>query len=382
MYPFRPLKSLLTALLCCVCMSAESQTIIAQNENLPFKTNVPSNGPLSNQFSAFIVGEKPVALHYASFSAYNKSEAKKLSVSIYKGLINGNNATLLSKVAASTVNVETTNDFKTFNAFFGTNILLESWGVYYIVVHNESAQSGEVTVAMASNIGAVKANGVTALSGVFNQDVPVTGTAKGLVDNNAFIGVSLNGPQNAPAFTPPAPDYNLQRFSGTVQRGKALLQWKIEHAEMLRSSVLEKSADQNNFQEISAGSLFGGGTYIDQIKGKAFYRLKLTDATGKISYSKIVKLESKSFFTAKLQQTQLNKGETIRLELSSSETLQTLVTIVNRFGQPVKKLSQQVMPGYTNIQLSSSDLPSGNYYVRCSGGASNEYVSEIQMIVL
>jgi len=376
----RPIKIELLIIFMMIAAIGKSQPIISQPENLPFKTTIPSAGALSHQFSAFIVGEKPIALNNISFSAINKTAAKKMTVSVYKGLINGNNATLLNKLSSAVVSIEAANEFKTFSASFPGNIMLDSWGVYYIVLHTEA--EGEVTVAMASNIGAVKGNGVTVLSGVFNQDIPVTGNVKGLVDNNAFIGVSLNGPANAQQIAPIVPSYNLQRFSGTVQRGRALLQWKIENARNLKSSVLEKSSNQTDFTTVSNATTETTVNYLDGITGKAYYRLKFTDADGKISYSKTIALESKIFFNAKLLQTQLNKGENVRVEISASDAMSSLVTVVNRFGQSVKKITQQIIPGYNNIQFSTADLAPGNYYVKCSGGSANEFNSEIQMIVL
>jgi hypothetical protein len=357
-----------------------SQPIIAVAENLPLKTTITSNGALSNQFSAFIVGEKPIALNNVAFAAMNKSAAKKMSVSIYKGLINGTNATLLTKLSSATINVEATNEFKKFTASFSTNLMLDAWGVYYIVLRNESNAQDGITVPMASNIGVVKGIGVTVLSGVFNQDIPVTGNAKGVIDANGFIGVSLNGPIGAPPVA--APSFAVQKFSGSVQRGKALLQWKMETSEELRSSIIEKSFNQKDFTEFSKPITEYTGTCIDVISMKTFYRLKFTDVLGRVSYSKVLQLEPRSFFSAKLLQTQLNKGDNIRMEISSSETVQTLVTVVNRFGQPVKKISQQVMTGYNNIQFSTADLAPGNYYVNCSAGSSNEFTSQTQIIIL
>jgi hypothetical protein len=379
-----PYRKLFAVLLFTGIVAAKAeQPILTQTADPSFKSSITTTGALSNQFSAFIVGSKPIAVGSISFAAINNGSAKKVSVGIYKGSINGTTATLQNRIALASADVASTNDgFKKFTATFSSDVLLDVYTVYYVLLHNENNSNEDLIVGLAASIGNIKSTTVTPMSGVFNQDVPVTGTNSGLIHKQAYLSVDVNAPAETQNL------FSLQKFVAIPQRGKTLLQWKMENTASLSTCILEKSSNEVNYNEIfrqtrdlSEQPIFN---FIDNnITGsKSFYRLKMVDKNGNTSYSKIASVENRSaIFTVNIQQTQLRRGESINLQVTASTNLNALFTIVNRYGQPVKQLNQQINSGTSSVKLSSADFAPGYYYLKCitNFGDVNE---DIKMVVL
>jgi hypothetical protein len=108
--------------------------------------------------------------------------------------------------------------------------------------------------------------------------------------NVYFDDISLTKPSLVPV--------RLISFTGKEESGKIILNWKTESELNFLQYELEKSTDGINFPVLTA--IPGGQTsytYTDQMNSSSaeryFYRLRMTDKDGKISYSNILGIQGK-----------------------------------------------------------------------------------------
>ncbi|MBL7698987.1 MAG: T9SS type A sorting domain-containing protein [Chitinophagaceae bacterium] len=148
----------------------------------------------------------------------------------------------------------------------------------------------------------------------------------------------------------------LEYFRAKKLRGPIELSWKTQLESNVSHFELQKSTDGNNFsniENIAAGKytytaydVFGG-------TGMAWYRLKVVDVDGKISFSNVVRISTKEDETMRFFPNPV-KG---KLQLMGSSGYGT-ITIINNSGMIVK---QKRSPANNIIDV--SDLAPGLYYI-------------------
>ena len=87
-------------------------------------------------------------------------------------------------------------------------------------------------------------------------------------------------------------------FSGNFADGKTILSWKTDQENNLAFFEIEKSSDGRNFSAIGTVNFLGNHayTFTDNsafVADKNYYRIKLTDKDGRITYSSIIIIKQK-----------------------------------------------------------------------------------------
>ncbi|MGG9960411.1 LamG-like jellyroll fold domain-containing protein [Ferruginibacter sp. SUN106] len=159
----------------------------------------------------------------------------------------------------------------------------------------------------------------------------------------------------------------LLSFSAALQNvNNAILQWQIATAEDASKYELQRSTDSRNFMaiDLQRGNSFATRfNYTDNTlhNGTYYYRLKITDHTGKLSYSNtaVLKVGSKEQLFS-VYPNPVKKGESLQLNLQNITA--DKIEIVNIAGQVVYSNANK-QTGSFSLPISFL-LPSGYYILK------------------
>ncbi len=160
---------------------------------------------------------------------------------------------------------------------------------------------------------------------------------------------------------------------------KASINWELATCCSAAAKFeVQRSEKSNGF--VTVGTIGGSATnlfynYIDNglKNGINYYRLKMIDEDGKITYSKIAAVMNgvDGLMLTSLMPTVVTNNATLIITSSSSQKLDIIITDMQ--GRLVKKKNYSVVAGNNNIELPMYDLPSGIYQLTgiSSGGKTN-----------
>ncbi len=118
-----------------------------------------------------------------------------------------------------------------------------------------------------------------------------TGCATSDVQNSGLSPIVINLPTLLPL--------KLANFSGSIQKNEAQLNWKTTEEVNTKSFEIEYSADGKTFTRIGELSAIGMGennySFVDktsELLATNYYRLKMNDADGKFTYSRIIEIKT------------------------------------------------------------------------------------------
>lgn len=215
-----------------------------------------------------------------------------------------------------------------------------------------------------------------------STDADGTGTAASF---NAPWGIAL-GRSSGNLFVSESSSANIRSITGAIPfalpldwlsysanlsaQNNACIQWKVKENAVSSYQVL-KSTNGQDFQPIGTISSKGDGennysyTEPQALNGKAYYRIRQTDYSGKYTYSATLPLESNQALNTamKVYPTVFKEAFTIAADQAQ------VATLVNDKGQIVRIL--QLKQGANTIN--TGGLSSGNYYIKG--------INSIQMIV-
>ena len=189
------------------------------------------------------------------------------------------------------------------------------------------------------------------------------------VVNNTMV---LNAPSLAwdaafTAFEMSTLPISLAAFSGQVQSENNLLSIRISEAENVQNVIVERSSDGTDFKAIGSinrikNSFKGDHRFIDEkpLEGKNFYRLRIVDKDGKITFSGIVFLQMKTNAGIRLFPNPVK--ETLFIKGTGLINQQYQALIMDNEG---KKLSISISNSINNsfsFSIPVNKLSAGNYF--------------------
>ncbi|MEO7309481.1 MAG: T9SS type A sorting domain-containing protein [Chitinophagaceae bacterium] len=161
----------------------------------------------------------------------------------------------------------------------------------------------------------------------------------------------------------------LTSFTGLQAGTKNLLNVDIAHAENVKYVWIERAATDQQFQalaELGAGwaSIAGKHQYADvrPLKGANFYRLKIVDKDGSITYSPIVRLVNGTFVFSVYPNPFTDK---LTLYLSEGKYA---VSMVDALGRSVLQRQVTILATQQQTQLDVAGLQRGIYYMSIKDG--------------
>lgn len=188
--------------------------------------------------------------------------------------------------------------------------------------------------------------------------IPVTG----------FSGFYLHTTQ----FNTPLP-VSINYLNGHKQGNDHLLDWKVTCNTSPRvTMVLERSADSRNFGPINTVAADAARcnqpfnyTDADPLQGMNYYRLKVTDADGKISYSSIVALLNavKGFDIISIAPNPV-VADHFNLNVASAQAGKMEMAIFDMQGRLVSRQTLSLAAGFNSLPVNVGNLAAGSYTIR------------------
>jgi hypothetical protein len=194
--------------------------------------------------------------------------------------------------------------------------------------------------------------------GYWEVTIPVTGFSGFYVHTNIYAPLAIT----------------LNYFTGTKQGSKHVLNWKITCNSSPRATlILERSADSRSFSPINTITTDAlrcqqPFEYIElqPLNGINFYRLKMVNADGKITFSNIVALlnATTGFEIINIVPNPVTENN-FKLNLTSAQKSAITILITDIQGRVLTSNIQQVIAGYNSINLNSINLAAGTYIISC-----------------
>jgi hypothetical protein len=164
-------------------------------------------------------------------------------------------------------------------------------------------------------------------------------------------------------------------LTGHRQGSNHLLNWKVTCATTPRATMtLERSADSRNYTGIytitaDAARCNQPFDYTDAnpLKGMNYYRLKIVDADGKVTYSTTVALLNavKGFDIVSIAPNPVVTGN-FKLNVASAQSSKMELTIFDMQGRLVNRQSISVIAGYNSLPMNVANLSLGTYTIQAT----------------
>lgn len=167
-------------------------------------------------------------------------------------------------------------------------------------------------------------------------------------------------------------------FTGVARSSDAVLTWSTTTKPSNGWYVIERSADQQQWREISRQSVAAqqwspaASTALDKDAGKIattlFYRLRQLDTNGNISYSKVLAMSFAGPAVFKLEAYPVPLQEFLTLDLTTTGTGSVQIELYDMAGRLMISRKETVVAGSSRFQLDVHALATGVYTLRAHQG--------------
>ncbi len=165
----------------------------------------------------------------------------------------------------------------------------------------------------------------------------------------------------------------INYFTGQKQGINHVLNWKVNcHGTPGVSMMLERSGDSRNFvsiHRITPNAVQCNQPFVytdsDPLKGINYYRLKITDADGKVSYSSTVALLNavKGFDIVSMAPNPVVTNN-FKLNIASAQAGKMDIRIFDMQGRLVNRQSISLIAGFNSLPVQVDQLSAGTYTIR------------------
>ncbi|MEO8110149.1 MAG: choice-of-anchor J domain-containing protein [Ginsengibacter sp.] len=164
----------------------------------------------------------------------------------------------------------------------------------------------------------------------------------------------------------------LISFNGKVNNGKVDLTWQTNNEENISGFDIERLMN-NTWTKIGSVSSAGSGSTANNysfddsapLNGINYYRLKIIDADGKSSFSRIISLEIESGKSIVYQNVPnpFTNSTTIRYDVAEKSSVK--IVVYNVEGSQVKVLTNETKDaGSYEVKWNTSNISGGNYFYK------------------
>jgi hypothetical protein len=184
----------------------------------------------------------------------------------------------------------------------------------------------------------------------------------------------------APVNLIPLPATGVNLSASLVGNDVSLL-WKTLSEFNTNYFEIERSTDGINFARIGEKAAAGNSateknyTYGDPSMATSvyYYRLKMVDLDGKVTYSNIARVNKSTVKTIKTFPNPVT--DVINVEFANSKGSYTL-SLVNQAGQEVKAIKADITNTTQYVRMERGNLATGMYYVRVKDNTSGQVFAE------
>lgn len=160
----------------------------------------------------------------------------------------------------------------------------------------------------------------------------------------------------------------LLEFKGKQQVNSVMLQWLTTNEIFTKEFAIERGSDEENFKQIgkvTANSLRGINSYsfIDEspLPGNNFYRLRMIDIDGKISFSNILIETYKSNIHLFVYPNPVNND--CKLVFSNTSPGKYIIEITDQTDRLINRINGVSIAGKNQITIDMSRYARGEYYI-------------------
>jgi hypothetical protein len=165
----------------------------------------------------------------------------------------------------------------------------------------------------------------------------------------------------------------LNSFTGIKSAGNTIsLNWSSENENNLNTYQIQRSVDGNSFSDISNGSVPAknsttrtGYSYTDNapVSGLNYYRLKITEKTGQVSYSSVVLVKNSKFGISKVKLYPNPSADFIQIEMDGIQNSNGFISILNLGGSIIQSGQYKFNPNVATT-VNIKQLPTGKYFLK------------------
>ncbi len=179
---------------------------------------------------------------------------------------------------------------------------------------------------------------------------------------------------------------SVTAFKAFLQNTIVSLRWQIENENNLSNYILERSPDGIHFlvanEQVAKNQSFGDYTWRDTkpYKGLNYYRLKIVDVDGQISFSEIIKVYfKKENPSIKIFSNPVKDG-IIKLQFINQPDGHYRVSIFNSLGQLIasKEIDHVADESLKSFPLENR-IAKGIYFIEINKPSNEKYVSRIRI---
>ncbi|MEI2739020.1 MAG: LamG-like jellyroll fold domain-containing protein [Chitinophagaceae bacterium] len=165
----------------------------------------------------------------------------------------------------------------------------------------------------------------------------------------------------------------LGEFTAIKKASGIQLNWETFSEQNTSRFEIERSADGTNFSPIGVVSAAGNSadkrsySFIDNLPSgnTNFYRLKLVDIDGALTYSRIVAVKNENLFTLQVFPNPVNDFLQVQFPVAKREAVQ--INITDAAGKIVYSKQIQLSEGNNAASIPVHHLPKGMYYLIVDG---------------
>jgi hypothetical protein len=157
------------------------------------------------------------------------------------------------------------------------------------------------------------------------------------------------------------------------------LNWSMNRGHNIVSADVERSINGTSFTRVSTLSMASelNSSYVENnVNGNIYYRLKMTDASGKTSYSEVLLIKNNNVQNGfRVYPSVINDYTTVNFSAAGAGLASLIIT--DNSGRIVKRQAVSVQPGFNSTMVNGlGQVPAGQY-VAVLHGAGYSYTQKI-----
>lgn len=260
------------------------------------------------------------------------------------------------------------------------------WTVNYNGPGSPTAAAADMTVGWPESLEGINFTGYPGLIIGIAHYGTSWGPAVGIGDNTANTatrtGITQFSPFGVGKIDPAGGTLAIKiiYFNGSKGNNVNNLYWQAECTSSFAKFDLERSTDGVNFASITVvtatqarcASPFSYNDYTAP-SGNVYYRIRIIDADGKVTYSAIVKLGSpvKTIELAGFMPNPVSNVAQLKINTTKADVVNLVVIALD--GRILQRTTVNLQPGSSIINMDMTTLPAGAYMLKgiFSDGESN-----------
>ena len=174
----------------------------------------------------------------------------------------------------------------------------------------------------------------------------------------------------------------LISFRGSSNQGNISLEWTVANNEHVNKLEIERSTDGNNFESIN--SVFSSGKNGDETyrysgteeQEKSFYRLKITDKAGIVTYSKVLVFSNQGISNDKLNIIGNSITDRLTVSIQSQTIKETELQVLDMNGKLILREQMNLVKGNNFLSIALPAAMNSGMYIAIMAGANTKSAAQ------